>query len=63
MQVHLILAKKTDAQRIHDMKYRAFLPIYEIYQDKDTSPAAESIDKTIRILNSDYNWYLSYPNG
>ncbi len=56
-EVKLILAKEEDAQMIHDIKYKAFMPLYEKYQDHDTNPAMELIDKTIwllRDINTDY---------
>lgn len=53
--VTLTLATEKDAELIHLMKYEAFLPLYEIYQDDETSPAKESIDKVI--------WQLTHPNS
>ena len=55
--VELIRAGIADAERIHRMKYEAFLPIYERYRDEETNPVKESIEKVIRQLNtagSDY---------
>ncbi len=56
-EVELILAKEEDAEIIHNMKYKAFMPLYKKYNDHDTSPAMEPIDKTIwllRDINTDY---------
>ena len=41
--VRLVLATETDAELIHQMKYEAFLPLYEKYQDDETSPAKEGM--------------------
>lgn len=35
-----------EAALIHEMKYRAFLPLYETYQDHNTNPAMETLEKT-----------------
>ena len=48
--VTLTLATEKDAELIHLMKYESFLPLYKIYQDDETSPAKESIEKVITIL-------------
>lgn len=53
--VTLIPASEQDAELIHRMKYEAFLPLYEIYRDDETSPAKESIEKVI--------WQLTHPNS
>lgn len=53
--VTLTLATEQDAELIHRMKYEAFLPLYEIYRDDETSPVKESIDKVI--------WQLTHPNS
>ncbi len=56
-EVKLILAKEEDAEKIHNMKYQAFMPLYEKYQDYDTNPAMEPIEKTIMIINQDNTDY------
>ena len=43
MDVKLILATEDDAELIHQMKYEAFLPIYEKYYDEETSPVKEKL--------------------
>jgi len=48
--VTLTLATEKDAELIHLMKYEAFLPLYEIYRDDETSPVKEPIEKVIAIL-------------
>lgn len=53
--VTLLLATEKDAELIHNMKYEAFLPLYEKYHDDATSPVKEKIDKVI--------WQLTYPGS
>ena len=43
--VRLKEAKIEDVKLIHSLKYKAFLPLYMKYQDHETSPANEKIDK------------------
>ncbi len=54
-EVILILATEKDAELLHNMKYEAFLPLYNKYHDDETSPVMESIDKVI--------WKLTHPNS
>lgn len=63
-KIELVLATPEDAGLIHQMKYEAFLPLYEKYHDDETSPVNEKIDKVISQLthpNSEY--YLIQVNG
>lgn len=48
--VRLVLAMEKDAELIHQMKYEAFLPLYEKYQDDETNPVKEGIEKVINQL-------------
>ena len=55
--VELVLATEKDAELLHQMKYEAFLPLYEKYHDDETSPVKEAMEKVIRCIqmeNSDY---------
>ena len=62
--VKLVRAVPEDAERIHRMKYRAFLPLYERYRDDETSPVKEPVDKVIRQLNSrNTDYYLIECDG
>lgn len=36
--VELVMATEKDAELLHQMKYEAFLPLYEKYHDDETSP-------------------------
>lgn len=58
-EVELILATVDDAELIHNMKYRAFLPLYEKYHDDETTPVNEKIDKVIyQLTHSNSEYYL-----
>ena len=55
MSIKLEKAIESDAQSIFDMQVNAFTPLLERYQDFNTSPAAETIERTIKRINN--------PNG
>lgn len=58
-EVELILAEVDDANLIHEMKYRAFLPLYEKYHDDGTTPVNEKIDNVIyKLTHSNSQYYL-----
>lgn len=60
--VRLKEAKIEDAKLIHSLKYRAFLPLYMKYQDHETSPANEKIDKVewqLKDTKTTY-WLINY---
>jgi GNAT superfamily N-acetyltransferase len=64
MDICLIKAKIDDAQTLYDMQREAFLPLFEKYQDFDTSPANEPIDKTIaRISQENTDFYIIANKG
>lgn len=54
MSVHLIKARVEEAEVLWKMQVVSFMSLYEKYQDNDTSPATEPLEKTI--------WRLSQPN-
>lgn len=57
MEISLIKAKLEDVEIVHEMLIKSFTPLLDKYQDYDTSPATEPIEKTITKitqLNSDY---------
>ena len=62
--ISLVLATEKDAELIHQMKYEAFLPLYERYQDDETSPAKEQIEKVINQLHEERTDYylIQYQN-
>ena len=45
MEVKLVRADINDAEEIHAMQVVAFRELLEKYQDYDTSPASEGVDK------------------
>ena len=52
-------AKKEDLKLLYSMQLKAFSALYEKYQDKDTSPAAESFERTLqRFYNTNVTYYL-----
>lgn len=56
-EVELRLAETKDAELIHEMKYLAFDPLYQKYQDHDINPALEPLEKTVKLINQDYTDY------
>jgi len=58
MEVSLCKAGSNDAVTIHEMKVKAFMPLLEKYQDLETSPANETIEKIIAQLNQPFTDYF-----
>ncbi len=46
-----------DAEKLWKMQIGAFYDLYEKYQDAETSPATEKIDKIIMRLNQSFTYY------
>ncbi|MEH6889692.1 GNAT family N-acetyltransferase [Bacillus sp. JJ864] len=58
MGVTLEKATVSDAELIYTMQVEAFLPLLEIYQDYNTNPANEKLDRVItRITNPNGGFY------
>ncbi|AJA47249.1 acetyltransferase (GNAT) family [Clostridium pasteurianum DSM 525 = ATCC 6013] len=57
MDITLTKANLKDAENIHKMQVKAFIPLLKKYQDFETNPANESIDKIIERLNQPYTDY------
>jgi len=55
--VTLVLATQEDAQLLHEMKYEAFLPLYEKYHDDETTPVKESVDRVLNQIKSEHTDY------
>jgi len=51
MGVSLCKANLDDAVTIHEMQVKAFMPLLEKYQDYDTNPANESLERIIARFN------------
>lgn len=62
MDISLVKAGLEDAKTIYDMQLKAFLPLFEKYQDFDTSPANEPIEKTLGRIRQDYTDYYIIVN-
>ncbi|HIS27476.1 MAG TPA: hypothetical protein IAA57_11410 [Candidatus Pullilachnospira intestinigallinarum] len=59
-QIELIRAKPEDAALVHALQLEAFWPLYQIYQDDETSPAKESTERILKkITDPDSDGQLS----
>lgn len=56
MNVHLVKATLQDAHKLWKMQVDSFMSLYEKYQDTDTSPATESIEKVIWRLEQSHTY-------
>ena len=56
-EIKLIRTGIDDAEKLWKMQVRAFRGLYEKYQDAETSPATEKIDKIIMRLNQPFTYY------
>lgn len=57
MGIELIRIDISEAEKLWKMQTKAFCDLYEKYQDTDTSPATEPLDKIIMRLNQDFTYY------
>ena len=57
MNIQLVRVDISEAKDLWEMQVRAFQDLYEKYQDTETSPATESIDKIIMRLNQPFTYY------
>lgn len=57
MEVTLLRANVGDAKELHAMQVEAFKELLEKYQDFDTSPANENMDKVEVRLKQDFTYY------
>lgn len=57
MALTLVRASLADAELIWEMQKQAFAPLLDKYQDTDTNPAAEPIDKVIMRLKQPFTYY------
>nr|WP_144926679.1 GNAT family N-acetyltransferase [Paenibacillus bovis] len=51
MEVVLERATNNDAQAIFELQVESFMPLLQKYQDYETNPANETIEKVIRRIN------------
>lgn len=57
MEVKLVKIATDDAEKLWKIQVKAFQGLYEKYQDAETSPATEKIDKIIMRLNQPFTYY------
>ena len=57
MEISLCKADLEDAATLHEMKIKAFMPLLEKYQDFETSPANETVERIITQLNQSFTYY------
>ncbi|AIQ57967.1 GNAT family N-acetyltransferase [Paenibacillus borealis] len=59
MEVTLSTAVVEDAPAIHEMQTRAFMPLLEKYQDHETNPANETVERVAeRINQASVDYYI-----
>lgn len=62
--ISLTKAELKDAETIYKMQIKSFMPLLEKYQDFDTSPASEPLDKMINhIKNPLIDYYIIKNKG
>ncbi len=57
MDIHLTRIGLDEAKKLWEMQVEAFQGLYEKYQDTETSPATEKIDKILMRLNQSFTYY------
>ena len=57
MDIQLVSVDINEANDLWEMQVASFLDLYEKYQDTDTSPATESVDKILMRLNQPFTYY------
>ncbi|MEK5032988.1 GNAT family N-acetyltransferase [Paenibacillus sp. FSL R7-0302] len=58
-EVTLSKATVEDAAVIHAMQLEAFLPLLEKYQDYETNPANETLERLVERMNQEFvNYYI-----
>ena len=57
MEVRLVRINIEDAEKLWKMQVKAFQNLYEKYQDTETSPATESMDKILMRLKQPFTYY------
>lgn len=56
-EIKLVRASVSDAETIWEMQRAAFAELLEKYEDYETSPANEPLDKTVNRLNSPESYF------
>ena len=57
MNVNLVRIGLDEAETLWKLQTKAFEDLYEKYQDTDTSPATEKLEKIIMRLEQDFTYY------
>lgn len=57
MEITLVRATIQDAENLWKMQIAAFQDLYSKYQDTETSPATETLEKTMTRLEQLYTYY------
>lgn len=57
MKVELIRVNIQDAENLWKMQIAAFQDLYAKYQDPETSPATETLEKTVMRLEQSYTYF------
>lgn len=57
MRIDLIRIGIADAQKLWEMQVEAFEGLYKKYQDTETSPATENVEKIIMRLEQPFTYY------
>ena len=57
MEITLVRANIQDAENLWKMQIAAFQDLYAKYQDHETSPATETLEKTILRLEQPYTYF------
>lgn len=64
MNIQLIRATKADGRQLWEMQVEAFGALYQKYQDTETSPAAEPMDRVLeRLLQPTTYYYFIEQDG
>lgn len=62
--IELKLVTEEEAECLHRLQVEAFMPLYEKYQDDETNPAKESLEKvTGKIIEVNSDFYFIMFNG
>ena len=57
MEIKLMRANVDDAKELHAMQLESFRELFEKYQDFDTSPGNESVDKVETRLKQEFTYF------
>ena len=63
MDIQLIRATVKDTKLIWKMQVEAFLPLLRKYEDMDTNPANESVEKVIKRLEQNETYFYLIKSG